>query len=221
MGDRILSTISCGLFLLSFIFLNRDANILARNKMLSKPGTTQPVTCCPQTTQAVTCCPQTTQAVTCCPQTTQAVTCCPQTTQAVTCCPQTTQAVTCCPQMPTQFSNLDRNRRGAVALFPLLGETVRRDGAVKVLRLRRLQENSQSVQGIGSHLGHWDTEHRHQNNWRFTVPWEAGWRYGIISLWTAKNIQTNNLISENILSSHQFNRPPVSSVNCFDVYALT
>ena len=50
---------------------------------------------------------------------------------------------------------------------------------------------------------------------------EAGWRYGIIStVPTAKNIQTNNLILENILSFHQFNRPPVSSwtVNCFDVY---
>ena len=23
--------------------------------------------------------------------------------------------------------------------------------------------------------------HRHQNNWRFTMKWEAGWRYGIIS----------------------------------------
>ena len=69
------------------------------------------------------------------------------------------------------------------------------------------------------------TGHRHQNNWRFTMTWEAGWRYGIMStvpydLWTAKNIQTNNLISENILSFHQFNRPPVSlwTVNCFDVY---
>ena len=87
--------------------------------------------------------------------------------------------------------------------------------------------------------------HRHQNSWRFTMTWEAGWRYGIIStvmvgvmvsylrlwlalwyhiygsLWTAKNIQTNNLISENIFLN-QFNRPPVSSwtVNCFDVYAL-
>ena len=55
---------------------------------------------------------------------------------------------------------------------------------------------------------------------------EAGWRYGIIIIygffWTAKNIQTNNLISENILSFHQFNRPPVSSwtVNCFDVYDI-
>ena len=58
-----------------------------------------------------------------------------------------------------------------------------------------------------------------------------GWRYGIIStvgvmvsylrFLPAKNIQTNNLISENILSFHQFNRPPVSSwtINCFDVYA--
>ena len=42
--------------------------------------------------------------------------------------------------------------------------------------------------------------HRHQNNWRFTMTWEAGWRYGIMStiiygsLWTAKNIQTNDLI---------------------------
>ena len=67
-------------------------------------------------------------------------------------------------------------------------------------------------------------QHRHQNHWRFTMTWEAGWRYGIISiygsLWTAKNIQTNNLISENILSFHQFNRPPMSpwTVNCFDVY---
>ena len=23
--------------------------------------------------------------------------------------------------------------------------------------------------------------HRHQNNWQFTMTWEAGWRYGIIS----------------------------------------
>ena len=61
-----------------------------------------------------------------------------------------------------------------------------------------------------------------------------GWRYGIIStvmvgvmasylrfLMNRKNIQTNNLISENILSFHQFNRPPVSSWTdnyCFDVY---
>ena len=39
-------------------------------------------------------------------------------------------------------------------------------------------------------------------------------------LMNSKNIQTNNHISENILFSHQFNRPPVSSwtVNCFDVY---
>ena len=48
----------------------------------------------------------------------------------------------------------------------------------------------------------------------------ALWYHVYGSLWTAKNIQTNNLISENILSFHQFNRPPVSSwtVNCFDVY---
>ena len=49
-----------------------------------------------------------------------------------------------------------------------------------------------------------------------------GWRYGIISTvpYEQQNIQTNNLISENILSFHQFNRPPMSSwtVNCFDVY---
>ena len=47
-------------------------------------------------------------------------------------------------------------------------------------------------------------------------------RYHIYgSLWTAQNIRTNNLIPENILSFHQFNRPSVSSwtVNCFDVYA--
>ena len=51
--------------------------------------------------------------------------------------------------------------------------------------------------------------------------WLALWYHIYGSLWTAKNIQINNLISENILSSHQFNRPPVSSwtVNCFDVYA--
>ena len=56
--------------------------------------------------------------------------------------------------------------------------------------------------------------HRHQNNLRFTMTWEAGWRYGIISTVPyeqKKNIQTNNLISENILSFHQFNRPPMSS----------
>ena len=48
----------------------------------------------------------------------------------------------------------------------------------------------------------------------------ALWYHIYGSLWTAKNIQTNNLISENILSFHQFNRPPVSSwtVNCFDAY---
>ena len=48
----------------------------------------------------------------------------------------------------------------------------------------------------------------------------ALWYHTYGFLWTAKNIQTNNLISENILSFHQFNRPPVSSwtVNCFDVY---
>ena len=42
-------------------------------------------------------------------------------------------------------------------------------------------------------------------------------------LMNSKNIQTNNLILENILSFHQFNRPPVSSwtVNCFDAYAKT
>ena len=39
-------------------------------------------------------------------------------------------------------------------------------------------------------------------------------RYHIYgSLWTTENIQTNNHISENILLSfHQFNRPPVSSL---------
>ena len=48
----------------------------------------------------------------------------------------------------------------------------------------------------------------------------ALWYHVYGSLWAAKNIQTNNLNSENILSFHQFNRPPVSSwtVNCFDVY---
>ena len=48
----------------------------------------------------------------------------------------------------------------------------------------------------------------------------ALWYHVYGSLWTAKNIQTNNLISENILSFHQFNRPIVSlwTVNCFDVY---
>ena len=66
--------------------------------------------------------------------------------------------------------------------------------------------------------------HGHQNNWRFTMTWEAGWRYGIISTvpYEQQKIyrQNNNLISENILSFHQFNRLPVSSrtVNCFDVY---
>ena len=47
--------------------------------------------------------------------------------------------------------------------------------------------------------------HRHQNNWWFTM--------------NSKKY-TNNLISENILSFHQFNRRPMSSwtVNCFDVY---
>ena len=27
---------------------------------------------------------------------------------------------------------------------------------------------------------HFNRDHRHQNNWRFTMTWEAGWRYGII-----------------------------------------
>ena len=50
-----------------------------------------------------------------------------------------------------------------------------------------------------------------------------GWHYGIISTVPyeqQKYIQKNNLISENILSFHQFKWPPVSSwtVNCFDVY---
>ena len=48
----------------------------------------------------------------------------------------------------------------------------------------------------------------------------ALWYHIYGSLRTIKNIPTNNLISENIFSFHQFNRPPVSSwtVNCFDVY---
>ena len=48
----------------------------------------------------------------------------------------------------------------------------------------------------------------------------ALWYHIYGSLWTAKNIQTNNLISENILSFHQFNQPPMSSwtVTYSDVY---
>ena len=70
--------------------------------------------------------------------------------------------------------------------------------------------------------------HRHQNN-ILTVHDDMGgrlalWYHIYGSLWTAKNRQRNSLITENILSFHQFNRPPISSwtvtVNCFDVYAL-
>ena len=49
------------------------------------------------------------------------------------------------------------------------------------------------------------------------MTWEAGWRYGIISTvpYEQQKInrqinKKNNLISENILSFHQFNLPPVS-----------
>ena len=47
------------------------------------------------------------------------------------------------------------------------------------------------------------------------MTWKAGWRYGIISTvpYEQQKIygQIYNLISENILSFHQFNRPLMSS----------
>ena len=42
--------------------------------------------------------------------------------------------------------------------------------------------------------------HRYQNNWRFTMTWEAGWRYGIISTvpYEQKNIYRQIILFQRI-----------------------